>query len=105
MSDPKLKYADGIVSYWPPEWGTTLVYNGDTEALNALLADLHGIKGLSVAVSFSRGALATSQGGASGHWEVHYAQNAPDTLSVVVSLRPDTIDLEKLHLPAAKGGE
>ena len=104
LSNPKLKYAVGITSFWPPKWGTTLVYNGDAEALNGLLSDLHGIKGVNVAVSFSRGNLSTSRDGASGHWEVNYAQDDPDTLSVVVSLKPDTIDLEKLHLPVSKGG-
>lgn len=104
LSSPKLKYVAGIESFWPPKWPTTLVYDGDTDALNGLLADLHGIKGVNVAVSFSRGSLSTSRDGHSGHWEVDYAQNEPDTISVVVSLRPDTIDLEKLHLPASKGG-
>lgn len=104
LSNPKLKYADGIESFWPPKWGTTLVYDGDTDALNGLLADLHGIKGLNVAVSFSRGNLSTTRDGHSGNWKVKYAQDDADTLSVVVSLRPNTIDLEKLRLPVSKGG-
>jgi len=103
LRSPKLKYADGIISYWPPKWETTLVYNGDTAALNGLLADLQGVKGLNVAVTFSRGNLATTRDGASGNWEVNYVQNAPDTLSVVVSLKSDKIDLEKLRLPEWKG--
>lgn len=104
LSNPKLKYADGIVSYWPPEWGTRLVYDGDADALNALLADLRRVKGLTVTLAFTRGPVATMRDSPSYPWEVNYAQNDPDRLSIVVSLTSARMDIEKLHLPAWKDG-
>jgi hypothetical protein len=34
----KFKYLGGLTSYWEPEWSTTLVYEGDGQALTAFLA-------------------------------------------------------------------
>lgn len=99
LRDPLLKYQDGITSYWPPEWGTTLVYDGDTAALNSMLARLAKIPGVHVALSFTRGPVATTRDGRSGNWEVKYGQTTPNTLHVVVNLKAAGIDVEKLLLP------
>src|SRR5579862_9064971 len=49
----KFKYLGGLVSYWAPDWSTTLVYDGDAKTLAAFLAALNGVSGLSVRVTAS----------------------------------------------------
>src|SRR3954463_12279679 len=49
----KFKYLGGLISYWEPQWSTTLTYDGDSKALTAFIAALNGIKGLAVRLTFS----------------------------------------------------
>ena len=103
LSDKRLVFQGGLVSYWPPDWGTTLVYTGDTEALDALFVALQKVKGLHVAVSFSNEPPSSKRYGANGSWLVQYRQTRPDLLSIVVNVKSEKVDLEKLHLPEWKG--
>ena len=49
----EFKYLGGLVSYWEPEWSTTLVYDGDAQSLTAFLAVLNEINGIIVRLTFS----------------------------------------------------
>ena len=53
LSDKDFKFKEGLTSYWEPKFETTLAYDGDTAALNAMIARLSLIKGIHVAVTFS----------------------------------------------------
>src|SRR5437868_1130770 len=52
LSSKKLDFRGGLVSYWEPQWSSTLVYSGDTNALNGLLADLRKVPGFRIEVLF-----------------------------------------------------
>ena len=54
LTKKEYHYLNGLFSYWPPEWSTTLVYAGDTKSLNALLDELSQVKGMRVRVQFSK---------------------------------------------------
>jgi hypothetical protein len=99
LKNPESKFLDGIISYWEPDWATTLVYGGDTKALQTQLADLGRIHGLKVKVTLSRD-LAKETGSAlqTGSWWVKYRHTAPDVLEVRVNLASDQIDLKQLEL-------
>ncbi len=44
LRSDKYKYLGGLTSYWPPNWGTTLVYGGDAKSLEGLLTALSGVE-------------------------------------------------------------
>ena len=96
LNEPQTHYLGGLISEWPPEWGTYLNYNGDTSALNSLLTKLGSAKGLHLAVSFTR---STAPNAAPGSWTVEYSQTTPDKIMLIINLNSTKIDLAKLHLP------
>ena len=97
------KFLGGLVSYWEPKWSTTLVYDGDAEALNGLLAKLHEVPGLAVQVTFSRD-LSKETGSAlqAGSWWVTYSHTEPDTITVRVNLAAETMKGDGLVLKLPK---
>jgi hypothetical protein len=99
LKKPESKFLDGMISYWEPDWATTLVYGGDTKALQTQLADLGRIHGLKVKVTLSRD-LSKETGSAlqAGSWWVKYRHTAPDVLEVRVNLASDQIELKQLEL-------
>ena len=99
LSDKRLRYIDGLYSHWPPAWSSTLVYGGDTQGLNTMLAGLRRVPGVKVRVTFARDlAREAGTGHSAGNWWVMYAQNQPDVVSVRINLASKAIDLEKMEL-------
>ena len=104
LKKPEAKFVDGMISYWEPDWSTTLVFTGDNKALEKQLAELARIDGLRVKVTLSRD-LSKETGSAlqSGSWFVKYRHTAPDVLEVRVNLAAEPIDLKELALWQAGG--
>jgi hypothetical protein len=103
LRDDTFKFVNGSISYWPPEWSTTLVYDGNTRLLNAFLDDLRRIQGIRVRVSFSKDL--DKEGGTlhrGASWWVKYKQTMPETIVVRVNLAAQAIDPEKLDLQLDK---
>ncbi|HWW02984.1 MAG TPA: hypothetical protein VNZ64_25005 [Candidatus Acidoferrum sp.] len=101
----KFKYLGGLTSYWEPEWSTTLVYEGDGQALTTFLAALNEVKGMSVRLTFSSD-LSKETGSAlqAGSWWVRYSHTMPDTITVRINLAAQSLGGDKfeLRLPKAK---
>ncbi len=99
------KYLGGLVSYWQPEFSTTLVYDGDAQSLAAFLAALNDIKGITIRLTFSSD-LSKETGSAllAGSWWVIYSHTMPDTITVRINLAAKSLGREKfeLTLPKAK---
>jgi hypothetical protein len=95
----KLGFQGGLISYWEPTWSTTLVYGGDTAALQTLLKDLSAVAGMRVKVSFSKD-LSKETGSAlrAGSWWVKYSHVTPDVLTVRINLAAKEIDPSQLEL-------
>ncbi len=99
LRSEKLAFRSGLISYWEPEWSTTLVYGADTKALHGLLHDLSGIAGLRVKVSFSKNLDRESSSALpSGSWWVKFSHTSPDVVAVRINLAAPAIDLSKLEL-------
>jgi hypothetical protein len=100
LDSKPLDYLDGLTSYWEPDFSTTLVYGGDGEALNVLLAKLNGIDGLRVRLSFSQD-LAREAGSAmpAGNWRVDYSHTTPDMIRVRINLAAEAMEKLELDLP------
>ena len=101
----KYKYLDGLVSYWEPEFSTTLVYGGDALALTAFLAALNEIPGIDVRLTFSSD-LSKETGSAlrAGSWWVRYSHTMPNTLTIRINLAAAALGGEKFELRLPKPG-
>ncbi len=77
---------------------TTLIYQGNTRALNLFLDGLAKCRGLTIHVSFCK---PTNSGhGLSGNdWSVHHHAGEANRFHVRINLASQQIDLEKLYLP------
>src|SRR5688500_15645340 len=53
LRQPEFKFVDGLISLWPPKWGTTLVYGGDAKSLGQMIAALRKLEFVSVKVTFA----------------------------------------------------
>jgi hypothetical protein len=99
------KYLGGLVSYWEPEWSTTLVYDGNAQSLAAFLAALNGVKGITLRLTFSSD-LSKETGSAlqAGSWWVMYSHTVPDTITVRINLAAESLGRDKfeLRLPKAR---
>jgi hypothetical protein len=98
LTNKQYHYLDGLISYWPPEWSTTLVYAGDGNSLKAFIEELSQVRGIHVRVQFSKD-LSKETGSAlsAGSWFVKYRQTEADTITVRVNLAAKNIDLSEIE--------
>lgn len=103
LRSDQFKYLGGLVSYWEPEWSTTLVYDGDAQALSEFLAALNKVHGISVRLTFSSD-LSKETGSAlqAGSWWVKYSHTMPDTITVRVNLAAAALGGDKFALRLPK---
>lgn len=99
LRSEKFHYLGGLTSFWEPEWSTTLVYEGDAKSLNAFLADLHQVEGITVRVTFSPD-LSKETGSAlqAGCWWVCYSHTSPDTVTIRLNLAAEMLEGDTLEI-------
>jgi hypothetical protein len=99
LGSDSFRYLGGLTSYWEPEFSTTLVYGGDSEALTTLLGRLKEVKGITVRLTFSTD-LSKETGSAlqAGSWWVQYSHTQPDMITVRVNLAAEALGREKFEL-------
>jgi hypothetical protein len=99
LRSDKFKYLGGLVSYWEPEFSTTLVYEGDRQALSSFLGALNGLSGITVRLTFSPD-LSKETGSAlqAGSWWVKYSHTMPDTITVRINLAAESLGGDKFEL-------
>ena len=104
LSDKQFKFKEGLTSYWEPKFSTILAFDGDTAALNALLARLDLIKGVRLAVTYSSDLSKETHGfPPAGNWWVEYDHTAPDTLTFRINLAAKDIHRDELKIPESRG--
>ena len=102
LTDPKYKFKEGLTSYWEPKFATTLVYNGDTAALNSMISRLSAIKGMEVNVTYSDDLAKETHGfPPAGNWWVVYDHTKPNTLTLRVNRASKEIKPDEIMLPPA----
>lgn len=77
---------------------TTLIYQGDTQALNFFLEDLAKCPGLTIHVSFLK-PKDCGHALSGNDWAVHHSAGQADRFDVRINLSSQQIELEKLYLP------
>ena len=108
LRSDKFKYVDGMISYWEPNWSTTLVYDGDAQALSAFMGALKEVKGMKVHLTFSND-LSRETGSAlrAGSWWVKYVHTTPGIITVRINLAAESLGREEftLQLPKPQTGD
>ena len=100
LSDKQFKFKEGLTSYWEPKFSTTLAFDGDTAALNALMSRLSQIKGLRIAVTYSSDLSKETHGfPPAGNWWVEYDHTAPDTLTFRINLAARDMHRDEIKIP------
>ncbi|HYG34508.1 MAG TPA: hypothetical protein VEC99_06980 [Clostridia bacterium] len=97
IQDPRFKFVDGIVSYWPPDFGTRLNFEGDADSLNNFLAELHNLPDIGLRIIFYHGR--NDELRRDSPWQLDFSQARPDQLTIYLNLKAPELDLSKIKLP------
>ena len=97
IQNEKFKFVGGIVSHWPPDFGTRLSFEGDAQSLNSFLAALRKISGISLRLVLYRGR--NDELRRDSPWQLDFSQARPNQLTVYLNLNATSLDFEKLSLP------
>jgi hypothetical protein len=103
IRDPQFKFVDGIVSYWPPDWGTRLSYEGDSASLNEFISQLHQLAGISMRLKLYAGRNDESRRDSS--WQLDFSQAHPDELTLYLNLNAKNVKFRALKFPVWPGQE
>jgi hypothetical protein len=91
------EFVDGIVSYWPPDWGTRLSFKGDAAKLNSFLSDLREVKGIGMRLILYRGRNDESR--RDSPWQLDYSHARPNQLTIYLNLNAPDLDFSKIEFP------
>ena len=97
IRDEQFKFVGGIVSYWPPDWGTRLSFEGDAAALNEFFAALQRLEGFSLRLILYSGRNDELRRDSS--WQLDFSQARPDQVTIYLNLNSKNIDFDKIKLP------
>ena len=87
LRSKQFRYVDGMTSYWPDKWPTTLVYEGNAESLSKFISALNDVSDITLRLTFSMD-LAKETGSAmrAGSWWVKYAHTEPNVITIRINL-------------------
>lgn len=97
IQDERFKFVDGIVSYWDPDYGTRLSFEGDAKSLNDFFTALRGLRGISLRVVLYRGRNDELRRDSS--WQLDFSQARPNELTVYLNLNSAALDFDQVKLP------
>jgi hypothetical protein len=97
VQDKRFKFIEGTVSYWPPDWGTRLSFEGDDASLTAFMAELRTLPGIGLRMILYRGR--NDEGRRDSDWHLAFSHARPDQLTIYLNLNARNLELQKLQLP------
>jgi hypothetical protein len=97
IQDKRFNFVSGVVSYWPPDWGTHLSFQGEAANLNEFLSELRKLQGISLRVILYRGRDDESRRDTA--WQLSFSHARPDQLTVYLNLEAKNLDFSKVKLP------
>jgi len=97
VQDKRFEFTGGLVSYWPPDWGTRLSFTGDAESLNEFFTALRKVQGIGLRVILYHGR--NDELRRDSPWQLDFSHARPDQLTVYVNLNAKSLDLGKVKLP------
>jgi hypothetical protein len=96
VQDKKFAFRSGAISYWEPHFYTTLVYDGDTLALDRFLTALAKVPNARVKITLSPDLAKELRSMPSGAWSLRYSHQTPNEPEVRINLADGRIDVAKL---------
>ena len=97
IQDEQFKFVGGLVSYWPPDWGTRLSFEGDAESLNKFLTKAREIKGIEMRLILYKGR--DDERRRDSDWQLDFSQARPKQLTIYLNLNAKNLDFYKIKLP------
>lgn len=83
LKHPGQTFLGGLVSYWEPDWTTTLVYGGGNSELQSMIDALRAIPGITLKVSVAADlGKETGSAVAAGSWWVLFHHTSPHTIEL-----------------------
>ncbi len=98
VQDERFKFVEGIVSHWPPDFGTRLSFAGDANSLNDFLAALRALPGIGLRVILYHGR--NDELRRDSEWQLDFSQARPSQLTLYLNLNATALDFGKVNLPA-----
>ena len=99
IQDEQFKFVGGIVSWWPPDFGTRLSFEGDTDSLNKFLDALREIPGSSL--QFVRYKGRNDELRRDSPWQLDFSQAHPEQLTIYLNEKAASLDFKKIKMPEA----
>ncbi|HEX4644915.1 MAG TPA: hypothetical protein VH598_04840 [Verrucomicrobiae bacterium] len=97
IQDERFKFVGGTVSYWEPDFGTRLSFEGDAKSLNEFFTALRGLRGISLRVVLYRGR--NDELRRDSPWQLDFSQARPNELTVYLNLNSAALDFGEVKLP------
>jgi hypothetical protein len=97
IQNDRFQFVSGTVSYWPPDWGTRLSFDGDATSLNEFLAALRKLEGTGLRLVLYRGR--NDELRRDSTWQLDFSHARPDQLTVYLNLNATNIDFYKITFP------
>ena len=97
IRDDRFHFVGGTVSYWPPDWGTRLSFDGDATSLNEFFVELRKLKGIGLRLILYRGRNDDLRRDST--WQLDFSHARPDQLTVYLNLNATNIDFYKIMVP------
>ena len=97
VQNERFAFTGGIVSYWPPDWGTRLSFTGDAESLNEFFGALRRVRGVGLRVVLYYGR--DDELRRDSPWQLDFSHARPEQLTVYLNLDTKMLDLAKVKLP------
>jgi hypothetical protein len=100
IQDEEFKFVGGLVSYWPPDWGTRLSYEGDADSLNKFLTRVRQLKGIGLRIILYKGR--DDEARRDSDWQLDFSQARPNQLTIYLNLNAKNLDFDEINLPEWK---
>ncbi|MCI0745280.1 MAG: hypothetical protein L0Y58_07735 [Verrucomicrobia subdivision 3 bacterium] len=97
VRDERFKFVDGIVSYWPPDWGTRLSFEGDTQSLNEFIGELRKLPGIGLRLVLYKGR--DDERRRDSSWQLDFSHARPNQLALYLNLNSPSLDFYKITFP------
>jgi hypothetical protein len=97
IQDEQFKFVGGIVSHWPPDFGTRLSFSGDAKSLNDFLSALRDLPDLGLRMILYHGR--DDELRRDSAWQLDFSQARPNQLTVYLNLNAAGLDFEQVKLP------
>ena len=97
IRDERFHFVDGTASYWPPDWGTRLSFDGDATSLNEFFVALRKLEGIGLRLILYRGR--NDERRRDSTWQLDFSHARPDQLTVYLNLNATNIDFYEIQFP------